>query len=88
MEDKKKYEDHSAVKEPEKDIIDHCDSNEAFCSKIDPAGTDPNRYKNISSKPEEMQDDKEKDDDYNKEPKNHTTTEERLLNPDRGEKNK
>ena len=51
-------------------------------SKIDPSGTDPNRYRSVSSGDSEKQ---SGDDDYNKEPKNHTTTDERLLNPDRGE---
>jgi len=54
------------------------------------AGTDPDRYENITAgktgsdaSGAESDDD---DADYKKKPKNHTTTEERLLNPDRGEK--
>jgi hypothetical protein len=73
------------VEYAEIDIIDHSNSNEACCSKIDPSGTDPNRYKNISPESVNGKKEDEDDDDYNKEPKNHTTTEERFIEPDRGE---
>ncbi len=52
--------------------------------KKDPAGTDPNRYQYFADGPNEDKD-SDTDADYAKEPKNHTTTDERLLNPDRGE---
>lgn len=51
-------------------------------ARVDPSGTDPDRYKSVSSSSSGNQ---SRDEDYNKEPKNHTTTDERLINPDRGE---
>ncbi|MBY8962097.1 hypothetical protein KJK34_04955 [Flavobacterium sp. D11R37] len=60
------------------------ESNEDFCSKETPAGTDPDRYKYIESDVSEAKDDLHED-DYDKKPKNHTTPEERMINPDRGE---
>lgn len=64
---------------------DNESENANFNSKKDPAGTDPDRYKYISSGINEKADD-EHEEDYDKPPKNHTTPEERMLNPDRGEK--
>jgi hypothetical protein len=55
------------------------------CAKKDPAGTDPNRYGYFASADDKKPKDSEGDNDYDKEPKNHTTTKERLINPDRGE---
>ncbi|HYD90537.1 MAG TPA: hypothetical protein VEA37_03505 [Flavobacterium sp.] len=55
----------------------------------DHAGTDPDRYKNITTDKtgsDSNQESEDDDADYNKQPKNHTTTEERMINPDRGEK--
>lgn len=43
----------------------------------DPSGTDPERY--------ERSDSDREDDSSEKKPKNHTTTSERMINPDRGE---
>jgi hypothetical protein len=60
------------------------ETNEDFCSEETPAGTDPDRYKYIESDIDEAKDDHDAD-EYDKKPKNHTTTEERMINPDRGE---
>jgi hypothetical protein len=49
----------------------------------DPAGTDPDRNSHFSK--EEISDPAHDDSD-DKSPKNHTTSEERLLNPERGNK--
>lgn len=46
--------------------------------KYDAAGTDPNRYANLSDKQDSVK-------GYGKEPENHTAPYERMLNPDRGE---
>ena len=51
-------------------------------SKIDPAGTDPNRYRSVSSGKSHNE---SGDNEYDKEPKNHTSPNERMINPDRGE---
>ena len=53
-------------------------------AKENPDGTDPDRYKYISSGRDEASDFKDAS-DYDKKPKNHTDTDERLLNPKRGE---
>lgn len=51
-------------------------------SKIDPSGTDPNRYRSVSSGKSHNE---SGDGEYDKEPKNHTSSDERMINPDRGE---
>jgi len=63
----------------EKDVFKGCESNPELCAKIDPSGTDPNRYETVSQSQVEHN-----DDNYSKDPKNHTTPSERMLNPDRG----
>lgn len=56
--------------------------NKEFCSKEDPAGTDPDRYKYISSGESEAKDDRTKD-DYTKDA-NNSDPEDRMISPDRG----
>jgi len=51
-------------------------------SEIDHAGTDPNRYRSVATGDSHTE---SGDDEYNKKPKNHTSPDERMINPDRGE---
>lgn len=81
MKQDKKPDEQQPQDKESRDKIKYTDDGS---SKPDAAGTDPNRYKDTftdSSEPKDSGNDNE----YNQKPKNHTTTNERLMNPDRGE---